>query len=273
MKTNTENAVIVLGVQGGKIFLENETTETSFGPVFYSYVEGKNNVPSILDLEKEINRYLELAVPLCVYNFSVFKEQGITVDEINISANTGISKTNVIVSLDYELIVNKKSRVKGFRIELPLRLNNINNYANQIIERIKSEPDWIDFTFLSEFDLPMEVMPNNSTDEILISITDPLTKLQNKDFVYVLAMKYNANPIVDFYVPDTFTVKDETDFNGFKIESNSLTFNDDSALVTVTDDGQIMPFTAHIPGEYIVNITGVNSTTEISKLVKFIIQE
>ncbi len=133
-----ESALYFIGLHGG-YYLPSKFS-TPLGIPYYA----KNNqslMPSKEDIELEISKYINEALPLCAGNFTEFQEFQITKGEPK--TQTLILDNEVILDVEYPLTIIKdeeKSRIKKFEnIKIPVRLGIIYNASSFIVnEHIKN---------------------------------------------------------------------------------------------------------------------------------------
>tara|TARA_Y100000034_G_scaffold53185_1_gene65274 strand:+ start:354 stop:1364 length:1011 start_codon:yes stop_codon:yes gene_type:complete len=274
MESVTESGLQLLGMQGGKIYLSEEYLKTDYSNILYSYYNNQNKIVSLSEMEEQLNQYIVVTMPKCVDGFVAFEDEGIDVEEISISSDTFIGPKDIVFELNYELLINGQSKLNKFRKSLPVKLQKIHSDSYDLINKIKSDSGWLDITDLSEFDNEVSVIPY-SNDEFIISITDAKS-INGKDFVYLLAFKFEKNSAPNFDIPQILQLNDNVEFN-YKIEAldpedDSFIFTDNHAMFDITEDG-IISFVPKVKGEFnvIITVTDVHDNSN-SKEVKFIVQ-
>tara|TARA_B100000315_G_C14541143_1_gene570950 strand:- start:483 stop:1475 length:993 start_codon:yes stop_codon:yes gene_type:complete len=269
------NGISILSAQGGHIFEKGKLLETSYSNISYGYYERKDILPSISSMQKDISQFIDLALPDCT-DFSLFPGFNITSGIIN--TTTQIIDDEVIFEVDYDLKVNFNDKIANpdkFQYKAPIRLGHNYKIAKNIIKKTLEEPEWVDMTFLSGFDVKIDILPHDE-DEFVYSITDEKSIVDNKEYIFLFANKFIVNKKPVLNIPDTLKFKDAKPvvfrLDATDPEDDILTFSDDSPMFDITDDGVIL-FIPEVPGEYDVTITVEDThNNRVSKQVKFIIE-
>ncbi len=272
---SSESGLQLLGVQGGKINLPNEFLMSHISNISYSYYKGENTVASLSELENELNSFVTSAVPICVDDFKSLKQEGMDVEGESIVAKSSINPNDVLVNLNYELIINGKLSSEKFQIILPVELYKIQGYANEIVDKVVDDPDWLDITYLSSFDVPISIIPH-SDDSFIISIVDPESKIAGDNFIYLLGLKFKNNYAPSLNIASEFRLARGSRFNhkveALDPEGDSFVFTDNHAMFDITEDG-VIDFVPTVAGDFYVTITATDvHDNSNSKEVKFIVR-
>src|SRR3989338_7464685 len=170
------NGIMLLGIQGGRIYTEQTTGENVEeidkymldvknigidGSVAYGYYDdgnknrlnNKNKLLSSVEMEAEINKYVNNALPFCIKNFTNFPQQ--VVEQGAINADVMIALDKVIITVNYPLkygsnTTNNIQTLDKFVVDVPIRLGYVHEIARLVVVEQIKQPDLVDFTFLSE---------------------------------------------------------------------------------------------------------------------------
>lgn len=273
IEDTVETGVKLQGLQGGNIYLSDKYLTTDYSEILYSYYKGKNTLLTLEDMESDLSAFISQSLPFCV-NWSTFPDYNITAGDI--STDTEILENNIIFTINYDITAKKDEaifRLNQFRYSSDIRVGYIYNIVKEILEKTLIDPDWIDLTYLSEFDANIELLPYN--DSVLVysmtdnSPEDPYT------FLTALSFKENKPPIIR--LPDEIEWQDGLPLI-YQVpvldpEGDPFTCSDDTVLFDITEDCQII-FTPEIPGQYDVTITVEDMRgNAVHKKVKFQIKE
>jgi hypothetical protein len=267
--------IYLLGVQGGYIYPPNNALETDYTIVGYGYYEGANTLPSIQEMQTQISRYIDNALPLCT-NFSIFKEFGVKAGKVN--TKTTILENEITIEVYYPLTTvqeHASGKIDTFLLTLPVRLGHIHKVANEIVNKEIGDPEWIDLTFLSGFDTSVSIVPYDETT-FIHSITDNVSKL-TEPYVFLFANKFVVNQPPRIDMPDTLTLRDGVVFT-YKVnvtdpDDDYITFSDDTAMFDILDNGLIV-FTPEVTGNFNVTIRAEDDHNNYDeKTVLFMIEE
>ncbi|MFC1704997.1 hypothetical protein ACFLZ6_01565 [Nanoarchaeota archaeon] len=263
----------LLGMQGGHIYLPDDYVTTDYSDVSYGYINERPNLPSIDEMEAELELYIADAVTLCT-NFNLFYDLNISVQAI--TADVEIKDNEVIFNLKYPIIARAEgttSQIEDYRVVVPLRIGFIYKTLNGILSKTLEDPDWIDLTYLSELDVQVELLPHNE-NTLVYSITDN-KPMHPYMFFSAFTFKLNLAPV--FYINDTIMLVDgEPVIMQVEVidpEGDDFVCSDDTALFDITEDCNLL-FTPDVPGVYDVMFTAIDArNNKVRKKVKFVVRE
>lgn len=264
----------LLGIQGGRIYLSDEFLETYYSNISYSYYDGQNKVVSLSEMQEQLDEYIENAMLMCVNDFSELEDEGIDVSLSDVNANTLIKPNDVVFKLSLGLLISGQKRSEEFEHSLNIRLYDIHGYANDIVDKIVLDPDWIDMTYLSEFDLPISIIPH-SEDEFIIAITDPKSVVGN-DFIYLLGFRFKKNFAPNLDIPDMLRLERGAKFTyqvkAVDPEEDDFVFTDNHAMLDISDSG-LIDFVPSVSGDFdvVISVTDSHDNSN-SKKVRFMVR-
>lgn len=128
-------------------YLETETTCTD--------CEMSSQMPSLIEIEQQVNRYIERELPLCIDDFKSFRKQGFDFEIEEIKTNTSINLEDVSVSVNYPITIKKadsKTKIIDFSQNIDLSffdiytlasLINFDEYQNQTFDDLLS--NWLHY--------------------------------------------------------------------------------------------------------------------------------
>ena len=167
------DAVYLIGLQGGYVNLPSPNLKTGISSTAYGLKDNKNILLSIQKIQDEISGFLGLTLPFCL-NSGDYPE--LEINFKNINTNTKILDkitTESVISLSVSSITENKSFIldKTYQSEIPIRLKQIHETANQIIKKHLENHGFIDLTFLTEqdFDITFSHYDDNT---LIYIITD-----------------------------------------------------------------------------------------------------
>lgn len=140
-----KNSLIFIGKQGGyyevkKPYLKDE----NFMLPYYLF----NNIdfsPSIKDIEKEISRYIDDNLQLCVKGFDEFKIQGFEINQNKPKSKTKIASNSVSFDVDFPIIIKKgenTQKIENFNFAVEdFHLQNIHKVSKEITAIQYNEPN------------------------------------------------------------------------------------------------------------------------------------
>jgi hypothetical protein len=186
LDTTSLDGIKMVGLQGGYVFLPNQTFSTNLSNIAYAYYEGRKTFNSITGIAREISSYVSLMLPECT-NFSKFPD--FNINTISIISSTIIQGDLVKVDTKWSLSIKKGDasyNLNSFTTTIPVRLGLIYNITNTIVNNEMKDPNTIDASYFIDvnnlYGIKIDFLPNNET--IVYSITDPLSKFKNNYFNY-----------------------------------------------------------------------------------------
>jgi hypothetical protein len=195
IKTCTEQRVIdairIVGLQGGYVNLPSNYLKTNLSSVAYGYYNGKNTLASKSTIEKEISLYVQFTMPFCIEN--EFENFNITKSKATV--NTKINDDSIIVSSKMPISATKEDKIftlnNNYEFEVPVRLGNMINVANEIVKKEIEDPKHIDLTYLAGIDYYVLTSPEKENNLIYI-LTDDKIKLDDIPYSFMFANKIGA---------------------------------------------------------------------------------
>ncbi len=189
-----EDVVFRVGEGGGYYFPPKISTPLLEVP--YYIKDNKNLMPSKEQIQDEISKYVKRELFLCLGNFALFSpEYEITKGEI--TSETIIELERVIVDVNYPLTIKKgdsKSKLENFNSETPVRLGIVYDAVAEFVnEELETNEEGICVSCL--FDISKRngfkiSYPNYDDKTYIFIIEDPISKINEDEFVYVFANEY-----------------------------------------------------------------------------------
>ena len=216
-------------------------------------------------------------MPVCVDNFSSF--EGKTIEQGEITVETKILKDKLLFRIKYPLtLIEDISKIKteDFIISVPVRLEYVYGISQEIINKIKEDPDHIDMAYLADFDAEVTVLPYDESN-IVYSIIDEESSIEDVPLVFMFAAKIfpNSPPTLEF-IPDFVLNQGEQfsyDVDAADADGDKITYYSDSALINVDSETGIFTFTPPDVGDYLIEICAKDSyEKEDCREMKFFIQ-
>jgi hypothetical protein len=172
------DAIRLVGLQGGYVNLPENYLETNISNVAHGYYNGKNILASKATIEKEISYYIELTMPFCIEN----EFNGFNITKSKTTVNTKIKDNLIIVSAKMPISTTKENQAftidRKYELEVPVRLGNIINTANEIINKQANEKEYVPISFLTEFNLDITFIYYDK-NTLIYTITDNKNKTYN----------------------------------------------------------------------------------------------
>lgn len=182
------DAVNIVGLQGGYIQPPENSVHTEFSTIAYGLKNGKNIVPAQEKIEEEIENFLVSTIPFCL-NDRVFPEFDIVSNEIN--AKVTIKENQIEFTVTAPLSIRKGEKIiqlnNPHKTVVPVPLGKIHARANEIIEKHRVDPTYIDLTFLSQGEFKVLFIPIDEKT-LVYSITDT-SQLNEDQYSFIFAVE------------------------------------------------------------------------------------
>lgn len=193
-----QDAVYFIGLQGGYYNVPNPKEN-------YSYIEipvylnvNEQNIPLEENIQKEILKYIQDKLPICLGNFSSFREQGFDVIAREISGKIVFSQKDVVIDLDYPIFVRSESssiELRDFSSKVDVNFNEKYEFVNQIFEEQRNDLDSIPLGFITnlayENDFLFETVNIGEKTVLFTLIFEEDTNNFGDPFIYSFINKYD----------------------------------------------------------------------------------
>jgi len=174
VETGTSNALYIIGQNGGYFITPELST---LGDIPYYFIDNNSYVPTKEDIEKEISKYINAELPLCIDDFKNLTE--FRINQGNINTKTYVGNDKVLVSIRYLLNIQKGDisyQLEDFSYELKLRLGLIYDASKKIVNSQIENPENICISCILRIEKDNDVFVNirNYGENIFIySVVDP----------------------------------------------------------------------------------------------------
>ncbi len=191
VKKTSEDAVYYIGQTGG--YFVNPEASTDNNIAYYLYRE-ENLIPSKERIEKELSDYMNQMLFFCADNFINFPDFQIKQGQIKSSAK--IESGKVIFNIEYPLTISKDDasyNIKKFESKIDVRFNVVYEAAYEIMQEQMKHKEDICLNCIQELadsnNLYVD-MYDYQEKVVVFIITDPLSKINEKDFEFNFANSY-----------------------------------------------------------------------------------
>ena len=241
----------LIAIQGGHIVLPNPHLVTNYGAIAYAMRDRRVSLPSVEEMELELEAYIQDVLPTCTGNYSEFQTEGFDIQAKSITADVTIKGDSVSVYLEYPLTItlnNVTSSLERFTVERNDPLLRAHASVAGVVLKTVQDPNWIDLTYLSDFEGKIDILPHNDTS-FVYSVTYP------GPFVFLAGVEFTPNNPPVITMEDTISIPRDRPFNRQVQVSDDedVTCTDNTAMFDITDECYIS-FTPRVNGEYKVSI-------------------
>ena len=270
----SEEAVIRLGLQSGYLnipenIIKNPSSFLTLDKVGivklpYWYYNGENRTPSLESMESEISGYVEENLLGCIEDFEAFRS-GYEIEAGNISVTTKIADRDVVVEVNYPLVIKskvdlKKTELKNFIVKIPVALKKAYLLANLImntenramflenitIDLMAAHPD-IPFTGMELSCKPRKWYVRKIKEELqsVLYYNLPRIRIENTDYLPFIGQKaeyekfrrYTMEDINEGRFPKETPPEDAFEYFQFLINVGNLDKNLKAAIIYNPDWG------------------------------------
>ena len=189
IEQESAKTIYQVGFNGGYFFPPNLSTDS--GVAIY-LKDGKNYMPSKVQVENEISFFMNQKLFFCTKNFVDFPDLNISQQEIN--TKTTIQDESVLFNVDYPITVIKgadKTLIKDFKHEVPIRMGTVYNSVYEFSRNQTS--DGICLSCMLEIsernDLYVD-MGDYDDKTTIFTFRDKNSKINNVSFEWIFANEY-----------------------------------------------------------------------------------
>ena len=154
----------------------------------------ENYIPSKEKIQDELSKYMDSFIYFCTSDFKQFPSFNVSSGEAKTS--TKIENGKVIFDVDYPLQISKGNKVysiKKFEAIVTVRLNEVYSLTSDIMEEQMEKPDAICMSCINDistkYDMKVKMM--DSEEGIVFVVLDEKSKINNKDYLFYFANKYD----------------------------------------------------------------------------------
>ena len=187
IKDSAEYGTYVLGVQGGKIHLDNEHFEDLHLKVAYAYTD-KITLPSETLMQNELGAEINRNIKTCVNRFIDFPQFNVT-DGVP-KTETEFTMDKIIVNVQYPIKVENKGREtdwQNFRVELDVRMLTLLTNIKGLLAKVEQDKESFDALYLDNLGVKTYILPFE--DAYLYVFEDSRSLLKNEPYLFMFAVK------------------------------------------------------------------------------------
>ncbi|MBS3078770.1 hypothetical protein J4218_01485 [Candidatus Pacearchaeota archaeon] len=191
LRDTLSRAVDYVSKKGGYYDTPEKSIEMEIA--YYIY-KNEDYMPSKEKVAEEISKYINNDLSFCVNEFSQLPE--FSVEEGEVSSRVTIENDRVSVKVTYPLSITKNEKVyklENFESEFKVRLGLVYDIAKQIIDEQKIDRESICIGCLYDLSKKNDVYIKtlDYEDDMIYTITDENSKINNSAFVFNFVNKYN----------------------------------------------------------------------------------
>lgn len=189
IERETKNGAQFISSQSGYFALPASVLDVGETPFPYG-LEGKaKTLLTKQEVENNLANYLNLAIPTCIGEGTFL---GVDVKKSAPTSQVTISEDMIFVKVDYPIIIiseNKEDTLGNIQAKVPLRLGYVYSTVNELVDKLQSDPDWIDMTYLSQSLLHIVIYPATA-EGYLLTVEDVESKVPSGNLTFITAIKF-----------------------------------------------------------------------------------
>jgi hypothetical protein len=191
LTSTSENGIYLIGMQGGYINLPSKVFETNLSFVGYGYYTGQKLLPPLIEIQNELDNYIELMLPKC-FDTEKFNDFEFSFGEI--SSKSEIMEDFISINVQWPVTAKRTSQynLNKFSAKISTRLGKIYNITDTIISKEIENPEMIDLEYLISIhdkeDISIDFF--SYPDTIVYSLYDPKSIINQRPFIFLFANKF-----------------------------------------------------------------------------------
>lgn len=194
MEDKAYDSLIKLGLQGGYIDLRRlqytqlpEALGLDYEGTAYLYYQGQKKIPTLKQMQNELEKDLTTRLTNCKKEYKEFTvSYGRATPKVEIKENKISFNINWVIEVQKE---ESKSTVKYVSFEIPLRLKNVRDVINEIIEE-QTEEICLSCITQAGFENDMKIDIEKIDGDIFYLITDERSKIRNENYMFLIANRF-----------------------------------------------------------------------------------
>jgi hypothetical protein len=186
LRQTAEDALELLGRQGGSIQLEGYVAAPSYG-ISYWLKDTILKIPTEEHMEEQLAFYIHNNLEKCI-NLEDFEGRGWRVEAGRLFTRASLNKEDVSFTATYPLTVRQQERslaISRLTTSVPVRLQHIHSTASHAAEFMQQHGK-IDLTALDASGLNVTIFPYNNA--LMYQFSDEHSLINNKNFVFNIAL-------------------------------------------------------------------------------------
>jgi hypothetical protein len=145
LETTLEDAVAVIGIQGGYYNQPEKSEDIGFAFIPYYYDRGSFLQPSLNKIESEISSFMNDALPFCIEDLNI---ENIALDQGKVITKTEITQNEVTIHSDLEIKVSKGDstasiELTNYETSLRSKLYDMHELSKYITDSHKEDAEFI----------------------------------------------------------------------------------------------------------------------------------
>lgn len=279
----SEQGVIKLGHQGGYYQSPLDYSIIFFDDLMpYYYADEKMMLLSINDSERELEKYLQENLPICLDNFSAFQNEGYQITTGNMRLKAKF-KGKVMIELDYPIVISQGVSVielNHFSYQINLDLPKYFSVSQKLVQTSLEKPGYVCLTCMENLaaqeNMKIESYPIYdqsyfANDIIWYRLEDKQPKsLSGANFSFEFVIEYVSPEIEEPLQIDNIQNLESSVGEMFmyqvKANTEEVKFKDDTNLFDIKQNGEIS-FTPSNEqrGTHFITITAESDSGQIDQ--------
>lgn len=183
----------LVGLQGGYFAMPQNYLHTNLSDIAYGYYLGKDTLATNEIIQNEIASYMNLVIPIC-FDTNDYPTLDIKTKQIN--PKVKIDSTRVSAEVTFPIVIRNINETSAaseiaepYYSEIPVRLDEIRNFARSIVEKEVQDPVHADISYLLSSKYQILIFPYDNKTTVY-SIIDNSSQVENISYVFQFANKF-----------------------------------------------------------------------------------
>ena len=252
LESEAEKTINKTAIQGGRPLAPRHPYEWEGMILSHGYYMGINDLPTLEEMQNEMNAYLQIHIQDCLGGLQNFKDRGMNLQIGQIEPNFKVGTDAVVVELKYPItLVGETGQVliEKFNAVIPSRLGYLHDAARKMVEQDISGATT--FSFVSQFDLSSYLFPASEADLVMLFLS------KDSSFYIINTYGNNSNPEIMPIDNIRVSVGQPISFyvNATDPDGDILKFGDDTDLFDINSETGFISFTPSKEEYQIIKIT------------------
>ncbi len=189
-ENTSKDGLILLGLYGFKTELLKEHFENEDFKTNYLYLNNKI-LPTKKEIENSLSNYIKKELNSCVKNFDMFK--GLNIKPEKMKTNVELKEKSVLIKMVWPIEIKKEEiteKVRYFEIELPIRLVQLYDFADLILEELDKKN--LCLTCINKIGIEKNILTKidfYGDDNIVFTLQDKTYTLGEEEYKVIFAAK------------------------------------------------------------------------------------
>ena len=247
----SKEVMLLISLQGGYFYTPKPSSDQIFAHIPYYFDYGEKRIPTIEDIEKNMEDFLITQLPICFKDFYIFTEQGYDVKKGEMDVKVHLGKASVF-ELDYPLTINLGDEVSTvnelYIYDIPVNFENVYSIITDIVNEQELNSNYVPIGYISasakqnDYEFELSYLDD---DVVVYSLIFGEYLLDLGEYTFIFGCRYNWSHLItvesvpEITVEDQYCYVEDSCYYNLNIYDEDLTFEDYTELFDISEDGRI----------------------------------